>query len=437
MAHQAGVLPWDTFASIFELKDANPCQHDAKDFHPRDDPDNSKRLSDFTETLLRKAFADARLERTKYAEIYEAPDENEVIVTDEVAKRITSTIERWQPEDDGSDLDDESTPVKHPRRRQLCPHTNESDICKCALPFKERKMSAFQRSLTYNGCHEFESVNGEAFRNLEIVKTLLLHGEMEPILRACAYPLCGLGASWEEATCDCMSPDLGWDRMCLFPIQIYIMLNLVYCFPETWDRNGSPIDNYGDIKTYQFVIRNCTRSSYASEIPTYPHRKFFGIEKGQFNLYPEPYDLARWIHIMKRDDDFNDMEYYPFGLISWQEFYNFEKPIGYQPHVTDIPQVRAMLCHKSLPVELADMILETASYTPKRSLPVFGKPFHPQNRAELDRYLDQCWQLIVRCIMMGYEVPHMDIEFLVRELVKQCLWETFGCECAFRLFFPA
>ncbi|KAM0561948.1 hypothetical protein ACHAPJ_002389 [Fusarium lateritium] len=176
MAHQAGILPWDVLASIFELRDTNFCQYNVKDFHPRDRPDNRKKLTDFIEAFLKKAFADARLERLKYPEKYEVPAEDEVIVTDEVVKRITPTVERWQSENDDPDLDEDSIPVKRPRRGQLCPHTNESDRCKYALPFKERKMSAFKRSHVSNNCFDFESVNREVFSNLEVVKTLLLHG---------------------------------------------------------------------------------------------------------------------------------------------------------------------------------------------------------------------------------------------------------------------
>ncbi|KAJ4268902.1 hypothetical protein NW762_002973 [Fusarium torreyae] len=396
MAHQAAILPWDVLASIFELRDVNPCQCNVKDFHPRDHLDNSRKLFDFIEAFLQKAFADARLERSKYPKKYEVPDGNEVIVTDEVARRITPTVERWLTEDDDPYLDEDSIPVKKLRRGQLCPHTNESDRCKCPLPYKERKMSAFKRFYTPNNCFEFGSVNGEAFRNLELVKMLLLHGEMDPILRACTYELSGLGAWWEEGECHCGDPDLGWNRICMFAMQMYIVLNLIYCFPETWERNGSPIDNYGDIKSYQFAIRTCTRSHYASEIPTYPHRDFFGVEKGQFKDTAVPYDRQRWMHLEEKKVDIYIHPYFPCGLMSSNEFFNFEKPISYQPHETDIPQVRWMLRQKGLPVELAEMILETASYTPKRILPVSGKPFHPRNRAELNCYLEQCWQLIVR-----------------------------------------
>lgn len=89
---------------------------------------------------------------------------------------------------------------------QLCDHKDESlaSHCACVLPFLERKAAAFFRYTTQHGCYEFMDLNAMPFFNIEVVKTLILHGEMEPVLRACAHPESQL-LEWERAgACDCV-----------------------------------------------------------------------------------------------------------------------------------------------------------------------------------------------------------------------------------------
>ncbi|KIL89108.1 hypothetical protein FAVG1_07502 [Fusarium avenaceum] len=466
MAYYAEKLPWKDLASAFDLKETNPCQREARDLHIRVQPDTKERLAEFLNAFMQNATADAITERQKYPEKYDVPNANEVIITDDVAERITPTIRRWHTE--GKRLDNTDIESRRiPHRGDLCPHENESEQCFCALAHKERKMAAFQRKWAYNDCYKFEEVNGEAFHNLEVFKSLLLHGEMEPILRSCSYEECGLPGWWEQTECSCIIGNMGWDVMYKNALRMFIILNLLYCFPETWDKEGGLIDDYRNIKSYQLAIRSSTKSGDLSDIATYPHRDFFGIEEGQFNSYPQPFNFARWKSFMKRNESsvrlykemmascdeppsgskcdssdgddhesiFNsetyyDLEYYPYGLMSYEEFLNFENPIGYQPHSTDILHVRHMLCEKGLPIELADQAIKTANYTPTRSLPIAGKPFHPGNRAEMDRYLETCWQMIVRCIMVGNELgSRMPGENVFVRTFKECLRELFRCDC--------
>jgi hypothetical protein len=466
MAHHAEKLPWKDLASAFELKETNSCQREARDLHIRVQPDTKETLTEFLNAFMQNVTADAIAERQKYPEKYDVPNANEVIITDIVAERITPTVRRWHPKGNWLyDSDIESTRIPH--RGNLCPHENESEQCFCVLSLKERKMAAFQREWAYNDCYRFEEVNGEAFHNLEVFKSLLLHGEMEPILRSCAYDRNSLAEWWEQRQCYCMSGNLGWDMMYKNALRMYMMLKLLHCFPETWGKEGEPIDDYRNVKSYQLAIRSSTKSRDLSEVATYPHRDFFGIEEDQFNSYPKPFDFTRWKSYMKKDeysirlykemmascdepprgsecdsgdgDDlesipnserYYNLEYYPYGLMSYEEFLNFEKPVGYQPHSTDIPHVRRMLCQKGLPVELADQVMETADYTPTRSLSIDGKPFHPGNRAELDRYLEGCWQIIVRCIMIGNELgSKMPDENIFVRTFKECLRELFRCDC--------
>jgi hypothetical protein len=487
MAHQAEKLHWKDLASAFELKETNSCQREARDLHIRVQPDTKETLAEFLNAFIQNATADAIAQRQKYPEKYDVPNANEVIITDDVAEKITPTVRRWHFEEDFL-YDSDMEPKRIPRRGNLCRHENESESCSCALSLKERKMAAFQRKWAENDCYRFEEVNEEAFHNLEVVKSLLLHGEMEPILRSCSYEGCGLPEWWEQSQCMCISRTLGWDMLYKSALRMYIILNLLYCFPETWDKEGEPIDDYRNIKSYQLAMRSSTKSRDLSDVAAYPHRDFFGIEEDQFNSYPKPFDFGRWKCIMKKDEShiqfykemmascdelprgsecdagdgdgdgddepsfdsksyydeslfdtkpYYNLEYYPYGLISYEDFLTFEKPVGYQPHPTDIPHVREMICQKGLPTELADQIMETANYAPTRSLPIAGKPFHPGNRAELDRYLEECWQIIVRCIMIGNELgSRMPAEKVFVRTFKECLRALFRCDCegTFELF---
>ncbi|KAI3577420.1 hypothetical protein IWW34DRAFT_821601 [Fusarium oxysporum f. sp. albedinis] len=508
MAHHAEKLPWEALASVFELRRTNPCQHGAYNLHARIQPDSKTKLANFVQIFMQSVAEDAAQQRKQYPEKYDVPDENEVIISDEAATKIESTVWRWHPEEYWPDDDDDLNVFKQPTAGKLCPHIDESDKCGCVLPFRERKMSAFQRQQIPNDCYEFDTYNLESFRNVEVVKTLILHGEMDPILRSCAYEGSHLAKWWEHQECQCTSATLGWRRICENGIKMYMILNLLRYFPQTWDENGSPVDDYRKLKAYQQAARWCTESGYKSDIATYPHRDFLGIRKNQFRCYPRPLDVSRWKHVMRFDqfgferyqkgltyfddsdyepitkssekpgiksgeesdddseaessDDSSDessaessaessgessdeseeedpeevrnrfykLEFYPYGLMSYEDFLNFEKPMGFQPLPSDIKHVRWILCQQGLPVELSDCILEHADYTPRGRLPVPGKPLHPQCTDELGRYLEHCWQLIVRCYMLGHELrDKMDIEALVREEVKDFVYELFKCEC--------
>jgi hypothetical protein len=240
--------------------------------------------------------------------------------------------------------------------------------------------------------------------------------------------------------------------LCEYAMKMYLILNILnilYCFPDL--RDGG----YRDLGSYQRAIRACTISS-GCPIATYPHKDLFGVEDEQFKLYPEPFDIPRWKHVMKVNtrelsmsesirktfeetgeipDRFYKLDFYPYGLMSYDDFLSFEEPVSYQPHASDIPQVQQALHNKGLPAELSDSILSAANYTGKRTLPIAGNPFHPENKAELDGYLEECWGLVVRCVMLGYELEDEDwsIEKRVRDVFKRCLGSVFRCECQGRV----
>lgn len=214
--------------------------------------------------------------------------------------------------------------------------------------------------------------------------------------------------------------DVGWEYMCRMALRAYICLNVMYCFPELWDpaSGKSKVKDYRRTRVYQDMLRNCTYSGITSDIVTYPHRDFFGIEKHQFEEHVRLRDRERWADFLEKETHRDDE--YPYGLVSIDEFLTIEKLIGYQPHISEVEHVRWMLCRKGLPLELAMDIMDIAEYTPRRRLKVANDPLHPENRDELEKYLDYCWQLLIRCEMMA-EAAGMEICWQ-EEAVWRMIW---------------
>ncbi|PNP82286.1 hypothetical protein FNYG_04475 [Fusarium nygamai] len=282
MAHYENQLPWEDLASVFQLKHTNTCQHGAYNLHVLAQPDSKTKLANFLDAFMRSVGEEFIRQRKQYPQKYCVPNEDEVIISDAVAANITPTVRRWHPEKYSPNEDEHSKSFQQPCLKGLCIHTNESDTCGCALPFRERKMAAFRRDKIENDCYEFEKYNEEAYRNLDVVKTLMLHGEMDAVLRSCAYEGSRLSDWWQETECDCMPLVLGWDRICKYAIKMFIILNLLHFFPESWDKDGVPVDDYRNIKAYQLAIRSCTKTGSLGDVAMYPPLGLLRYKKGTF-----------------------------------------------------------------------------------------------------------------------------------------------------------
>jgi hypothetical protein len=71
------------------------------------------------------------------------------------------------------------------------------------------------------------------------------------------------------------------------------------------------------------------------------------------------------------------------------------------PTVDDVLHVRWCLCSLGLPTEIAIEVMDHAGYAPSGRLRRPNDPLHPDNAEELRRYLDYCWNILVRCEVMG------------------------------------
>lgn len=199
----------------------------------------------------------------------------------------------------------------------------------------------------------------------------------------------------------------------------FLGLNIISRFPETWDPAAGRTDqtDYRGMRTYLYPLRYCTVSSRATEVVTSRHREFFGIEDGQFHASPDGETNTVPIN------DLGELQYptmasRPFGKAALEAFLVSESVPDHLPSDWDVSEVRMILCRMGLPVEIALQVLEDAEYFPKRRLRVPHDPFHPENKVELERYLEYCWALLVRCEMAATE---MESGVPWRALVGECI----------------
>ena len=188
MAHQASSIPWNVLASNLLWSEAKHPGHG--DLHLRFQPSQGKELGYFVQGFVRNLREHASTGRRKYPTHCDPPRPDQVILDDATVKKITPTVRRWRAtlqawHNDIFDRDAVPIPVPVP------------------VPEEERRASAFYRSYRENPCYDFFRVNREAFFNLELVKTLLLHGEMDPLFRVCAYPGVDLQTWWSKGRCFC------------------------------------------------------------------------------------------------------------------------------------------------------------------------------------------------------------------------------------------
>ena len=399
MAHQAHNIPWNVLASNVEWKASNHCLDGATSFHLRFQQKQDKEINYFVNAFVRNIHAHATGERRKYPVEYEIPSRDDVVLNDDVARKINPTV-RTMPTSAGG----------------FCDHPNNI-FCSCTLPPQERRMSAFLRKHESNDCYHFFDVNSEAFFNLGVVKALLLYGEMEPILRVCAHPEIDLSSWWEQMQCQCLGEDLGWEHICQLALDAHICLNLIYCFPETWNSPDFLSKDYRHTHLYQRLIRNCTGFGRTCDLATHPHRQFFGIEENQFKDWPRTPRLRDPVRLRKLNHK----------SLPYEEFLASEKLVDtWQPTKEEVVEVRDALFSLKLPMEIVDEILERASYSHTHRLPVSHHPFHPDNREELAKYLKYCWQLVVRCEILGRA---LGMEIAWSEMVGRSLRKVLRCGC--------
>ncbi|KAJ5223293.1 hypothetical protein N7468_007835 [Penicillium chermesinum] len=397
MHHQPNDIPWHLLASNLhwapgelapqiralnlpqlpgKLKDKKGCTCGVTNLHPNSPAPQSPDQNEFARAFAQAVSDASKRKRAQYPEKYSPPSPSDILLGDELFEKVDSLL---------------SQEIKGGPR----------------LPFEQRTASAFLHPWECDDHCNWLSSTEIGFLNLEVVKLLLMLGEMGPILQACAHPDEGLSGWYSAAACDCKaSPyDLGWDMALFNALEAYIVLNVALCFPQLYDPRAGRTDetDYRHTAFYQSMLRSVTESC-DSEATSYPHQKFFGIPRDHFE---ELFDISgkidqmHWLHgtdIIKRAGH--------YGLLSFDEFLNLEGSLDdqFQPSESDVESVKKALLFKGLPLEIVFMVMEFADYNAKRVLEVPHDPLHPANRAALDHYLDQCWQIIIGCNIMNDEL---------------------------------
>jgi hypothetical protein len=201
MAHQAHNIRWDALSSCLKIYSPEaPTKEKPTNLYFRFDHDQDKNISHFVTSFVNNIKEHTECERKKYPATFDIPDKMDLILGDAITQKITPLVYKWRQT---NEWDLRISSKKKPCMRKLCTH-KEGFECGCIIPLQERKASAFLRQYTRNDCYEFWEMNTEAFYNIEMVKTLILYGEMEPILRVCGHPDVDY-ESWEtQCQCYCM-----------------------------------------------------------------------------------------------------------------------------------------------------------------------------------------------------------------------------------------
>jgi hypothetical protein len=393
MAHQAHNIPWQSLASNLKFVQDNRRFHWRTDLYPKHDPGQGKQLTYFAKGFARVLEEFSRTERAKYPEEHRALELDEVIISTATEERIKNTVKKYKEKDD-----------------YYLRSGNSLGLKEKTLPY----WINYPEQVMCERCYGPGHVNDSG----ELLKALLLHGEMDTILNLAAQPNVRLlSRSLLYRTCDYYR---GWSEIAATALMAYICLNIFFLKPETYDptfRKSKPSQrsksgdepDYRRASSYQRMLFRCTGSRECDSF-TYPHREFFGVAQDQ-------YDARHW-----------DQKY-TFGVTSLS---NMRKHSAYKPHVlcpfsylptrSDIPVVMDHLRSAGLPTELALYVLELAEYSPKRRSVVPDDPLHVQNRTELRRYLNYCWQLLVRCDILAKACgTHFKWEYYVNEAIMN-LW---------------
>lgn len=184
MAHQAHNIPWSLLASNLEWKTPTPWNYFATNLYPRMKPNQANDLTYFVNAFVKNLEEHSACERKKYLTHYDAPEPSDVILDDATVKKISPTIFRWR-------LDSRCLPDTCAIRRTPVPKHGifrSPRVCKCeALPREERLMSAFLRD-PFDDPEYHMRMNTDAHFNIKVVQTLMIYGEIDPILRICAHP---------------------------------------------------------------------------------------------------------------------------------------------------------------------------------------------------------------------------------------------------------
>ena len=168
-------------------------RYEITNLQPRGKPNQGKEVMYFLNAFAKTIDEHSACERKKYPETYNPPSPEDIVIDDDIVKKITPTVRR----------------LRNYRKDYMCLSGTcrigwNDNECECVpIPDDARKMSGFLRSYQRNDCYQFFKVNRTAFFQLQLVEVLILYGEMDAVLRICAHPDIRLKDWWLRSDCFC------------------------------------------------------------------------------------------------------------------------------------------------------------------------------------------------------------------------------------------
>ena len=409
MAHQAHKIPWGTLSSNLKIE-PSPLDHDWQTaVFTWDEASHVQQMTHFADAFVKVLGSASDSERAKYPPVYSAASPDEEVIGPEAARTIEATVQKYRSDNPALSS-----------RIQCPPECARKSPFTIALGLEERSMSFWLRD-HWRHPRAYCCGGSDFLDSIELIKTLLIHGQVSTLLRISAHPDFRLHKLWSSiGTFEDSSPI---EELLRCALMSYIWLNVFLLKPETHDAKsramylevetpGAPVRNgdwdYRNIMSYGLMVTRCTGDAYR-DVHTYLHQEFFGfVPKRLANSdgHDSEYDDAPWV-------------------VPWvEEPYVAGSSVGfYKPLASDIPLVTNYLRQLCLPTELALKVLDHASYVPQRILPVAEDPLHIENREELYKYLATCWELLVYCDLLA-KANGREIKW--RYEITNCLWTFWG-----------
>ncbi|KAJ5759131.1 hypothetical protein N7520_006287 [Penicillium odoratum] len=380
MAHQAHNLPWKLLADNFKYRYENTSCKCQTNLFPSKIPQLETDLSYFAKAFKRTIDEHSKIERSKYAENYDPPKGDEEVFSEAIAEKIKCTLR--QSEERGAKI-------------------------RSMKVLENRKISFWFNLMPHRGEDNCRPLHN----TLEPIKVLLLHSEMDVLLRLASHHALNLGRAWERPFNE--EKDYGLKAFVYPTFMVYICLNILLQKPELYDEESRKIYmrtprrdvpvikheshlDYRLTRAYQLTLLYCTQPT----TQTLPHQVFFGLSH-QLDLHK-----------------FNER----CGHMPFARFKSAADNGVYSPHQDDIAKVMRILMGKGLPAELCLDVIEFADYTPSRRMTTADDPLHMDNSCELRKYLKYCWQLLVRVDML-MRLKNEEIDW--EHAVKECVWRLF------------
>jgi hypothetical protein len=279
MAHQAHTIPWQTLADNLVYLHCTPRNNGITNLYLRKtkDPNQAKRIRHFVRGFARTLCAYSNIERKKYALDPTPPDLDEIIIPDSAVQKMAKTVLQYKSRDGGFTIPDSLNDILSPYERSAASFVyatmpGEGDMFECARTTCEQ------------------------------VTTMLMHGEMGALFRLAAHPHVYFRRLWcEEQYAN--AHGFGLTKLLDDAMQAYICLNVMALKPELYD--AASLDafllrekaarrktyerkeyDYRSTAAYQKTLLHCTGIPYAfrCEAHTFPHREFFGVQRGQYRF---------------------------------------------------------------------------------------------------------------------------------------------------------